>query len=65
MGKRQCVPLLVTSDKYLMHVGAHHHLYHRGQLKNSPTYQIISGGTAWDQYWGMSNEKDFDDVQKH
>ncbi len=58
------VPLLVTSDKYLMHVGAHHHLYHRGQLKNTPTYQIISGGTAWDQYWGMSNEKDFDDVQK-
>jgi hypothetical protein len=46
-----------------MHVGAHH-LYHRGQLKNSPNYQIISGGTAWDQYWGMSNEQDFDDVQK-
>ncbi|MGL6125995.1 fibronectin type III domain-containing protein [Chryseobacterium artocarpi] len=58
------VPLLVTSNKYLMHVGAHHHLYHRGQLKNTPNYQIISGGTAWDQYWGMSSEKDFDDVQK-
>lgn len=47
-----------------MHVGAHHHLYHRGQLKDTPNYQIISGGTAWDQYWGMSNEQDFDDVQK-
>ncbi|WP_300688056.1 fibronectin type III domain-containing protein [Chryseobacterium sp.] len=62
--RENAVPLLVTSEKYLMHVGAHHHLYHRGQLKNSPAYQIISGGTAWDQYWGMSNEQDFDDVQK-
>ncbi|WP_431608887.1 fibronectin type III domain-containing protein [Chryseobacterium sp. 'Rf worker isolate 10'] len=62
--RENAVPLLVTSDKYLMHVGAHHHLYHRGQLKNTPNYQIISGGTAWDQYWGMSNEQDFDDVQK-
>ncbi|UEQ76609.1 fibronectin type III domain-containing protein [Chryseobacterium arthrosphaerae] len=62
--RNNAVPLLVTSSKYLMHVGAHHHLYHRGQLKNTPNYQIISGGTAWDQYWGMSNEQDFDDVQK-
>ncbi|WP_153399486.1 fibronectin type III domain-containing protein [Chryseobacterium vaccae] len=62
--RNNAVPLLATSGKYLMHVGAHHHLYHRGQLKNTPNYQIISGGTAWDQYWGMSNEQDFDDVQK-
>ncbi|WP_294252127.1 fibronectin type III domain-containing protein [uncultured Chryseobacterium sp.] len=62
--RNNAVPLLTTSDKYLMHVGAHHHLYHRGQLKNSPNYQIISGGVAWDQYWGMSTEQDFDDVQK-
>ncbi len=62
--RNTAVPLLTTSNKYLMHVGAHHHLYHRGQLKNTPNYQIISGGTAWDQYWGMSNEQDFDDVQK-
>jgi hypothetical protein len=62
--RNSAVPLLTTSSKYLMHVGAHHHLYHRGQLKNTPNYQIISGGVAWDQYWGMSNEQDFDDVQK-
>lgn len=62
--RNNAVPLLAGSDKYLMHVGAHHHLYHRGQLKNTPNYQIISGGTAWDQYWGMSTEQDFDDVQK-
>ncbi len=58
------VPLLTTSDKYIMHIGAHHHLYHRGQLKNQTAYQIISGGTAWDQYWSMSTEQDFEDVQK-
>ncbi len=62
--RNTAVPMLTASDKYLMHIGAHHHLYHRGQLKNSPNYQIISRGTAWDQYWGMSNEQDFDDVQK-
>jgi acid phosphatase type 7 len=62
--RNTAVPLLVTSPKYTMHIGAHHHLYHRGQLKNTPTYNIISGGTAWDQYWGSSTEQDFDDVQK-
>ncbi|MGX7666391.1 fibronectin type III domain-containing protein [Flavobacterium pedocola] len=62
--RNTAVPLLVTSSKYAMHIGAHHHLYHRGQLKNTPTYNIISGGTAWDQYWGSSTEQDFDDVQK-
>jgi acid phosphatase type 7 len=53
-----------NTSKYLMHIGAHHHLYARGQLRNSPVYHVLSGGTAWDQYWGMSNETDFDDVQK-
>ncbi|WP_274475705.1 fibronectin type III domain-containing protein [Mangrovimonas aestuarii] len=62
--RNTAVPHLTTSDKYIMHIGAHHHLYHRGQLKDSPTYNIISGGTAWDQYWGMSSEQDFEDVQK-
>lgn len=58
------MPILNTSNKHVLHIGAHHHLYHRGQLKNYPTYQIISGGVAWDQYWGMATEQDFDDVQK-
>ncbi len=58
------VPYLLTSPKYLMHIGAHHHLYARGQLKENPVYNIISGGTAWDQYWGMAQEQDMDDVQK-
>lgn len=62
--RNTAVPLLVSSPKYSMHIGAHHHLYHRGQLKDTPTYNIISGGTAWDQYWGMSTEEDFEDVQK-
>lgn len=62
--KNAAVPLCMTHSKYLMHVGAHHHLYARGQMKDAPVYNIISGGTAWDQYWGQSNEQDFDCVQK-
>lgn len=58
------MPKLTASPKHILHIGAHHHLYHRGQLKNSPTYQIISGGVAWDQYWGMAVEEDYEDVQK-
>ncbi|MBC7865694.1 MAG: T9SS type A sorting domain-containing protein, partial [Bacteroidia bacterium] len=58
------VPFCVTSPKYLMHIGAHHHIYSRGQMKETPNYNMISGGTAWDQYWGMSTETDMDDVQK-
>lgn len=57
-------PILTKSAKMFMVVGAHHHLYARGQDKNVPVYNIISGGTAWDQYWGMSTEQDCDDVQK-
>lgn len=57
-------PILAQSPKMFLAIGAHHHLYARGQDKNVPVYNIISGGTAWDQYWGMSTEQDFDDVQK-
>lgn len=62
--RNTAMPVLTTSPKHILHIGAHHHLYHRGQLKNTPTYQIISGGVAWDQYWGMAVEQDFEDVQK-
>lgn len=62
--RNSAMPILEASPKLVLHIGAHHHLYHRGQLKNTPTYQIISGGVAWDQYWGMAAEQDFDDVQK-
>lgn len=58
------VPYLSTSSKYLMHVAGHHHLYARGQLKDHPVYNVISGGTAWNQMWQMSQEEDMDDVQK-
>ena len=50
--KMDAVPLCMQYNKYLMHVGAHHHIYSRGQFKDVPVYNIISGGTAWDQYWG-------------
>ena len=58
------VPYLIKSPKYVLHIGAHHHLYARGQLKENPVYNIISGGTAWDQYWGMAQQQDVEDVQK-
>ncbi|HSH64505.1 MAG TPA: metallophosphoesterase family protein, partial [Bacteroidia bacterium] len=58
------VPYLTSSPKFLMHVAGHHHLYARGQLKNSPVYNVISGGTAWNQFWETSQEEDMDDVQK-
>jgi uncharacterized protein YjdB len=58
------MPLLNTTEKSVMNVSGHHHLYHRGQLRDYPTYHIITGGAAWDQRWGQSTEQDFDDVQK-
>lgn len=58
------MPFLATSPKFALHFGAHHHLYARGQLREQAAYHVISGGSAWDQYWGMGSETDFDDVQK-
>ncbi|MDF2692765.1 MAG: phosphohydrolase, partial [Labilithrix sp.] len=57
-------PIVTRTPKSVALIGGHHHLYARGQLRNNPVYNVISGGTAWDQYWGQSNETDFDDVQK-
>ncbi len=57
-------PILAQTPKHVLNIGAHHHLYARGQMRDWPTYHIISGGTAWDQYWGQSTEQDYDDVQK-
>lgn len=58
------VPMLSRLDKYVLHIGAHHHNYVRGQLKDAPVYHMISGGTAWEQYWGYGKEENYDDVQK-
>lgn len=58
------VPYLSSSPKYVMHIGGHHHLYARGQSKDSPVYNVISGGASYDQFWETSTEQDMDDVQK-
>ncbi|MEG1188384.1 MAG: fibronectin type III domain-containing protein, partial [Bacteroidales bacterium] len=58
------VPILSQTEKHVLNYSGHHHLYHRGQLENYPLYHIINGGASWDQMWGMSSEKDYDDVQK-
>jgi hypothetical protein len=60
----QVMPILSSTPKHVINIAGHHHLYARGQTRDTPTYHMISGGTAWDQYWGQSTEKDFDDVQK-
>jgi len=56
--------ILSSSIKHAINFSGHHHLYARGQTRNWPTYHVISGGAAWNQYWGQSTEIDFDDVQK-
>ncbi|WP_020406192.1 fibronectin type III domain-containing protein [Hahella ganghwensis] len=58
------ISILSSTRKHVLNIGGHHHLYARGQTREWPTYHMISGGTAWDQYWGQSNEVDYDDVQK-
>jgi len=58
------MPILAQTPKHLLTIGAHHHLYARGQTREWPCYHIISGASAWDQYWGQSSEADYDDVQK-
>lgn len=62
--RTEIMPMLAETEKHVLTIGAHHHLYARGQTRDWPIYHIISGGTAWDQYWGQSNESDYDDVQK-
>ncbi len=62
--RNQWMGILSASPKHVLNIGGHHHLYARGQTREWPTYHMISGGTAWDQYWGQSTETDFDDVQK-
>lgn len=62
--RNEVMPIVSETEKHVMFIGGHHHLYARGQLRDSPAYHIISGGAAWDQYWGQSTEQDFDDVQK-
>ena len=62
--RSEIMPMLAETEKHVLNIGAHHHLYARGQTRDWPIYHIMSGGTAWDQYWGQSSEVDFDDVQK-
>jgi hypothetical protein len=58
------MPILGQTEKHVLNIGAHHHIYARGQTRQWPAYHIISGGSAWDQYWGQSSESNYDDVQK-
>jgi hypothetical protein len=58
------MPVLAQTDKHVLNIGGHHHLYARGQTRDWPMYHIINGAASWDQYWGQSTEQDMDDVQK-
>ncbi|MGN0037448.1 MAG: fibronectin type III domain-containing protein [Bacteroidaceae bacterium] len=62
--RNEIIPILNETPKHVLNYGGHHHLYHRGQWADHPLYHIINGAASWDQMWGMSSEKDYDDVQK-
>ncbi|MGB0992903.1 MAG: fibronectin type III domain-containing protein [Akkermansiaceae bacterium] len=62
--RNTAMPIFAQTNKHVLNIGAHHHIYARGQTPDWPVYHIISGGSSWDQYWGQSNEADYDDVQK-
>jgi hypothetical protein len=62
--RTEVMPILAQTEKHTLNIGAHHHLYARGQTRDWPIYHIISGASAWDQFWGQSTEIDYDDVQK-
>lgn len=62
--RNTAMPIFAQTEKHVLNIGAHHHLYARGQTRDWPVYHIISGGSAWDQYWGQSSEANYDDVQK-
>ena len=62
--RNTAMPVFAQTQKHVLNIGAHHHLYARGQTRQWPVYHIISGGSAWDQFWGQSNESNYDDVQK-
>lgn len=62
--RNTAMPIFAGTPKHVLNIGAHHHLYARGQTREWPIYHIISGGSAWDQYWGQAAEADYDDVQK-
>lgn len=62
--RNEVMPILSSTRKHVLNIAGHHHIYARGQALDYPTYHMISGGTAWDQYWGQSTEQDFNDVQK-
>ncbi len=57
-------PRLAETDKYVMHITGHAHLYARGSIRNHPCHVIINGGASWDQYWGQSSDIDYQDIQK-
>ncbi len=61
--RSRIIPILGQTEKSTLFIGGHHHLYARGQVRDFPMYHIISGGASWDQFWGQSTEKDYDDVQ--
>lgn len=62
--RTRIIPVLAQTEKSTLFIAGHHHLYARGQVRDFPMYHIISGAASWDQFWGQSVEKDFDDVQK-
>lgn len=57
------MPILGATEKHVLNISGHHHLYHRGAHTLYPFYHMVSGGTEHDQLWGTRYERNCPDIQ--
>ena len=64
--QQEVLPLLLNSDKLVLYLSGHAHLYSRGSLSERGVYHLISGGASVDQLWEDTpeNNVDYAEVQK-
>ncbi|MCA9777056.1 MAG: metallophosphoesterase [Candidatus Eremiobacteraeota bacterium] len=64
--QQEVLPLLLKSDKLVLILSGHAHLYSRGSLSERGVYHVISGGASFDQLWEETpdNNVDYAEVQK-
>ena len=67
----EIMPILSSTPKHVLNYSGHHHLYARGQMRDTPVYHIISGGgvgtsaEGYEQLWGKTPDNyNHEEVQK-